>query len=233
MIKELFPLFSKNIPSIATLSKWAHGDLLFTLMPIAIIASILQLAHGSSPEPLLWREWSFGSIVLLGAALVKLVNLKTKLQRDFSDERLVSGLRFLVANLVATGLVLALVVLRESGVALNGQVLGWVQLGLFSGAALILLSFQHQTDQFQAVPCSRIEYVTYLEAWDFSRVSLESACERLGEVESVLSRHQDFQARLSTQNGRDDSEQLATYLRRAQSSLDALRLAIRSDNGAG
>lgn len=233
MVRHFFLYFSKNIPSIATLSKWAHGDVAFTLMPIAIIAAISQLAHGNSPELLLWREWSFGSIVLFGAALVKLVNLKTKLQRDFSDERLVSGLRFLVVSLVATGLVLALVVLRESGVALNGHFLGWAQLGLFNGAALVLLSFQHQTDRFLGVPYSPIEHVTYLEAWDFSRVSLEAACEKLGEVESVLSRHAGFQERLGTPNARDDSEQLATYLRRAQSSLDALRLAIRSDNGAG
>lgn len=128
MVSYLFSLLSEEIPSVATLSKWGFGDLAFTLMPIAIIFGISQLAHGSSPEPLLWREWSFGSIVLIGAALVRLVNLKTKLQRDFSDERLVSGLRFLVILLVAAAIVLALVVLRESGVALNGTLLGRAQL---------------------------------------------------------------------------------------------------------
>lgn len=216
-------LRSKYVTSIASLSKWALGDLAFTLMPIAIIFAISQLASTNSPEPLLWREWSFGSIVLFGAALLKLVNLKTKLQRDFSHERLVSGLHYLVVFLVATGIVLALVVLRESGVSLNGQLLGGAQLLLFVQAALLLLMWQHQSDQFLAIPDSPIEMVTYREAWDFSRVSLEDACARLEEVERLLLRHQQFRRELGTMSGKADSEQLATYLNRAQSSLDALR----------
>ncbi|HSF05932.1 MAG TPA: hypothetical protein VLG10_09090 [Methylomirabilota bacterium] len=233
MVSYLLSLLLKDIPSTATLSKWAFGDLSFTLMPIAIIFAISQLGRSDSSEPLLWREWSFGSIVLLGTALVKLVNLKTKLQRDFSEARLVSGLRFIVILLVATAIVLALVVLRESGVALNGTFLGRAQLILFSGAALLLLIWQHLSDQFFDVPHSPIERVTYSEAWGFSSFSLEEACARLGEVQKLLSTHQQFRTRLGTPNGRVDSEQLVTYLDRAQSSLDTLRAAVRTNNAAG
>jgi hypothetical protein len=117
-------------------------------------------------------------------------------------------------------------------VALNGHLLGWAQLGLFNWAALFLLIWQHQSDQFFAIPYSPVERVTNWEAWAFSRVSLEDACAKLGEVERLLSTHEQFRKELTTSNGRVDSEQLATYLKRAQSSLDALRGAVRTDNGA-
>lgn len=110
-------------------TRWFLADVAYTLLPIAVIASIKALTYSEGNYLYLSPEWSFATIVSFGAAITGLIELKTEIQQDTSH-RVYSGTRLYVLLLIIAVIVLSLVVLREDGLYINSQFLWLMQLSL-------------------------------------------------------------------------------------------------------
>ncbi len=128
ILKKLFKNVSKFsnriIEVVFDFLAWFLEDAAFALLPIAVIVSVKYLSTGNFDILYLSPEWSFPTIVLVGTGITTLIKLKTEIQRDFST-KLYTGTRLLIFYLIASVLVLALVIFRESKFPTNSLSL-WI-----------------------------------------------------------------------------------------------------------
>jgi hypothetical protein len=80
-----FYAFRKNLTFFGdTLFNWFFADLVYIILPLAVIFSI-KIITGQTLEKLyLSPEWSFACIVSLGIALTNTIELKAERQHDLS-----------------------------------------------------------------------------------------------------------------------------------------------------
>lgn len=120
--------------------QWFLADVAYTLLPIAVIASIKALTYNKGNYLYLSPEWSFATIVSLGTAITSLIELKTEIQQDFSH-KIYSGTRLYILLLITSVIVLSLVVLRDDGLNINSTFLWVAQLALlFMSLASLYIS---------------------------------------------------------------------------------------------
>jgi hypothetical protein len=129
--------------------RWFLADVAYTLLPIAVIATIKAITYNKGNYLYLSPEWSFATIVSLGAAITRLIELKTKIQQD-SSHKIYSGTRFYILLLIASVIVLSLVVLRDDGLTINSTILWIMQLGLlYISLASLYISYLAKRKQFK------------------------------------------------------------------------------------
>ncbi|WP_298773906.1 hypothetical protein [uncultured Shewanella sp.] len=90
------------------------NELLFTLLPIAIIFIIRLATDSVGTEVWLWPDWSFASIILVGSALTRFIQIKSADPLDGQDI-LAIGSRLIIFVLVLSVVTLSLSVLKGSG----------------------------------------------------------------------------------------------------------------------
>lgn len=110
------------------------GELLFVLLPLIVIAIIRVNAGSSMRELLSVPEWSFGTAVLMGQALVKLVS-GVAAQQPTARWQLVA---LIVSAMVVLGLVPSLIVLSLMlTIASPGGALVGLQIALFLSGVVV------------------------------------------------------------------------------------------------
>jgi len=129
--------------------RWFLADVAYTLLPIAVIASIKAITYSKGNYLYLSPEWSFATIVSFGAAITGMIELKTEIQQDFSH-RVYTVTRFLVLLLIMSVIVLSLVILREDGLNINSSILWIIQLTLlFLGLMFLYVAHTAKKQQVE------------------------------------------------------------------------------------
>lgn len=112
--------------------RWFLGEIAFVLLPLAIIISIRLFLGVEVGELLVLPEWSFAAIVMLSSGLNKFLELKTKLQRDFSN-RIFHGTKIAVLLLILASVTLAFAVAGQHGIRVSSL---WLSISHISLLAL-------------------------------------------------------------------------------------------------
>lgn len=106
----------KSKKRVYTKTFWGaiSNELLFTLLPIAIIFIIRLATNSVGDEVWLWPDWSFASIILIGSALTRFIQIKSSDPLD-GQEILAIGSRLIVFVLVLSVVTLSLAALKGAG----------------------------------------------------------------------------------------------------------------------
>jgi len=118
---------------------WLFGDVLYTVLPLAVTTMLLWLLRRPWDELIVSPEWSFASIICFGLSIRSLIDIKVRHQHDFSF-KLDTGSQAFVLLLIASVLTLAAAQLRLWGLyatdaarnALAAAQFGLLGIGLFS-----------------------------------------------------------------------------------------------------
>lgn len=140
--------------------KALSNDYMFTLLPIAIIGMIRGATGNLGSDIWLWPDWSFASIVLLGASISKYIHAKSGYEKDFSF-RLFLGVRLMTFLLILAVVTLSLAILKESIQTINSQFVSLSQMVILSVSILVVF-YNHIVIQ------RHIEYSWYSEVKDNS-----------------------------------------------------------------
>jgi hypothetical protein len=139
---SLLSSFSRLLRGLTrTVLLWLLGDVVFAVVPIAILAAITLLLGQPFDNFLLLKEWSFASIVLFAVSIRRLIRLKVNVQRTPRSYKLDTGVQLFVLLLVASTVTLTLVALAEQRVLPHSttETLAYAQLCLFATAVVSLL----------------------------------------------------------------------------------------------
>ncbi len=173
--------------SETTLRNWLSKKVLFTVLPVVIVAMVAWALCEDNREIkiLLAPEWSFAAIVLYDAAIGKLMFLATN--RHFPNS-FSSYARMLLIPLILSAVIFLFAILNREGTGFkfDEQFLIWAQIILFSLAAVMsygaeildtaIIEERNRIPEWMA----RSRYYTYLES-DLSRIE-----KSLQRVESMV-----------------------------------------------
>ena len=177
--------------SAAIFGKFFIGDLAFTILPLAIII-FLNLALGKPAIDIpYYPEWSFASIVIIGMAMTRMLELKMLYQQDKSY-RIFTLSKICILLLIGASLSLALCQLKPYGVDINLKFLVLLQFSMFfMGIFLLLVAHigkeKHISDQRYLPP-----NITISKYYDFIEESMSDLGNEITYLNNALSRHERF-----------------------------------------
>lgn len=94
-------------------SRWLFEDVLYAALPILILALMRMLLDDTFREFFLLKEWSFASVVISGATIRRMMNVKANIERDTTSDDYNLALQAPILALILSVVVLALVALFE------------------------------------------------------------------------------------------------------------------------
>jgi hypothetical protein len=109
------------------------GDFIYAVLPLIVLAVLTRLLKEPFQHFLELKEWSFATIVIMGASIQRFVRLKADMHQDPTSFKLATGLQQQIDFLIISVLVLVLVILVEKHIIPEdkSQYLGYAQLILF------------------------------------------------------------------------------------------------------
>lgn len=152
----------------AVCNEFFLGDIVFTLLPIGIIA-ILQCAFGQLDLSFFMiSDWAYASIIISSLALTRMLELKFIHQKDTSFSGIILA-KICVIFIILSTLCLALHVLKEKGIKINDMFIikfQWLIL-VINISLLFIAHFYREKWMFE-----RKEFPKNIPVEDFHQYSL-------------------------------------------------------------